>query len=91
MGDLGPCGPGSEIYYDHGPEHSTPNFTPKQGQDLLDDELRYIEIWNLVFMQYNRKSDGSLENLKSTHVDTGLGLERIVATLNKLDDHYDHL
>ena len=82
MGETGPCGPCSEIHYYVGDDINS------QNKDGVNSDEEYRELWNLVFMQYNRKSDGSLENLKSTHVDTGLGLERIVATLNKLDDHY---
>ena len=82
MGETGPCGPCSEIHYYIGDDITT------QNQKGVNVEPDYRELWNLVFIQYNRKSDKSLENLSSKHVDTGLGLERMVATLNNLDDHY---
>ena len=82
MGETGPCGPCSEIHYYIGDDIT------KQNQKGVNVEPDYRELWNLVFIQYNRKSDKSLENLSSKHVDTGLGLERMVATLNNLDDHY---
>ena len=82
MGETGPCGPCSEIHYYIGDDIT------KQNQNGVNVEPDYRELWNLVFIQYNRKSDKSLENLSSKHVDTGLGLERMVATLNNLDDHY---
>jgi len=82
MGETGPCGPCSEIHYYIG------NDIEKQDQKGVNVEPEYRELWNLVFIQYNRKSDKSLENLSSKHVDTGLGLERMVATLNNMDDHY---
>ena len=82
MGETGPCGPCSEIHYYIGDDIA------KQNQKGVNAEADYRELWNLVFIQYNRKSDKSLENLSSKHVDTGLGLERMVATLNNLDDHY---
>ena len=73
MGDTGPCGPSSEIFFDHGPE--VPGGPPGSPDDDLD---RYIEIWNLVFMQYNRDSAGELHPLPAPSVDTGMGLERIL-------------
>ena len=76
MGDTGPCGPCSEIYYDHGPEIE--GSPPAIGSDPGD---RFIEIWNLVFAQFDRSQDGSLSPLPSPCVDTGLGLERMVAVL----------
>ena len=76
MGDTGPCGPCSEIYYDHGPEIE--GSPPAIGSDPGD---RFIEIWNLVFTQFDRSQDGSLSPLPSPCVDTGLGLERMVAVL----------
>ncbi len=84
MGDTGPCGPCTEIFYDHG-EHiwGGPPGTPEEDGD------RYIEIWNLVFMQYNRHSDGTLENLPKPSVDTGMGLERIAAILQNGKSNYD--
>ena len=76
MGDTGPCGPCSEIYYDHGPEIE--GSPPAIGSDPGD---RFVEIWNLVFAQFDRSQDGSLSPLPSPCVDTGLGLERMVAVL----------
>ncbi|WP_435237924.1 alanine--tRNA ligase [Psychromonas sp. PT13] len=84
MGDTGPCGPCSEIFYDHG-EHiwGGPPGTPEEDGD------RYIEIWNLVFMQFNRHADGKMENLPKPSVDTGMGLERISAILQNGHSNYD--
>src|SRR5690554_6475919 len=76
MGDTGPCGPCSEIFYDHGPE--VPGGPPGSPDD---DGDRYIEIWNLVFMQFNRAADGSMTKLPKPSVDTGMGLERIAAVM----------
>ncbi|MAT91203.1 MAG: alanine--tRNA ligase [Halioglobus sp.] len=84
MGDTGPCGPCSEIFYDHG-EH-VPGGPPGSDDDDLD---RYIEIWNLVFMQYNRGADGSMEPLPRPSVDTGMGLERIAAVLQGVHSNYE--
>ncbi len=84
MGDVGPCGPCSEIFYDHGEGVAGgPPGSPEQEGD------RYIEIWNLVFMQYDRGSDGSLTPLPKPSVDTGLGLERIAAVLQGVHNNYD--
>ena len=84
MGDTGPCGPCSEIFYDHGPEVAGgPPGTPEEDGD------RYIEIWNLVFMQYDRAADGTLTPLPNPCVDTGMGLERIAAVLQGVHDNYD--
>jgi len=84
MGDTGPCGPCSEIFYDHG-EHISggPPGTPEEDGD------RFIEIWNLVFMQFDRQQDGTLVPLKSTGVDTGMGLERLAAVLQNENNNYD--
>ena len=84
MGDTGPCGPCSEIFYDHG-EHIAggPPGTPEEDGD------RFIEIWNLVFMQFERQQDGTLVPLKSTGVDTGMGLERLAAVLQHENNIYD--
>ncbi|GLS82799.1 alanine--tRNA ligase [Paraferrimonas haliotis] len=84
MGDTGPCGPCTEIFYDHG-EHiwGGPPGTPEEDGD------RYIEIWNLVFMQFNRQSDGSMEPLPKPSVDTGMGLERIAAILQGVHSNYE--
>ena len=84
MGDTGPCGPCSEIFYDHGPGiEGGPPGTPEQDGD------RYIEIWNLVFMQYNRDAQGNMEPLPRPSVDTGMGLERLAAILQKVHNNYD--
>ncbi len=83
MGDTGPCGPCSEIFYDHGPDiEGGPPGTPEEDGD------RYIEIWNLVFMQYDRSADGTLTPLPKPSVDTGMGLERIAAVLQNLHNNY---
>jgi alanyl-tRNA synthetase len=84
MGDTGPCGPCTEIFYDHGEEiEGGPPGTPEEDGD------RYIEIWNLVFMQYNRTADGELHNLPAPSVDTGMGLERLAAILQGVHNNYD--
>ncbi|GGW73898.1 alanine--tRNA ligase [Alteromonas halophila] len=84
MGDTGPCGPCSEIFYDHG-EHiwGGPPGTPEEDGD------RFIEIWNLVFMQYNKQADGSMEALPQKSIDTGMGLERIAAILQDVHSNYE--
>ncbi|MDZ7784611.1 MAG: alanine--tRNA ligase [Halioglobus sp.] len=84
MGDTGPCGPCSEIFYDHG--ESVPGGPPGSAEDDLD---RYVEIWNLVFMQYNRDAKGNLEPLPKPSVDTGMGLERIAAVLQGVHSNYE--
>ncbi|GAB1268254.1 alanine--tRNA ligase [Aurantivibrio infirmus] len=84
MGDTGPCGPCSEIFYDHGED--VPGGPPGSENDDLD---RYIEIWNLVFMQYERQSDGSLKDLPKPSVDTGMGLERIAAVMQGVHSNYE--
>ncbi|WP_455217462.1 alanine--tRNA ligase [Kaarinaea lacus] len=84
MGDTGPCGPCSEIFYDHGPGVAGgPPGTPEEDGD------RYIEIWNLVFMQYDRDADGNLNPLPKPSVDTGMGLERLAAVLQGVHNNYD--
>ena len=84
MGDTGPCGPCTEIFYDHG-EHipGGPPGTPDEDGD------RYIEIWNLVFMQYDRSADGTLTPLPKPSVDTGMGLERIAAVMQGVHSNYE--
>ncbi|MEQ9738029.1 MAG: alanine--tRNA ligase-related protein, partial [Algiphilus sp.] len=84
MGDTGPCGPCSEIFYDHGPDVAGgPPGTPEEDGD------RFIEIWNLVFMQYDRAADGTLTELPAPSVDTGMGLERLAAVLQGVHSNYD--
>jgi alanyl-tRNA synthetase len=84
MGDTGPCGPCSEIFYDHGPDvWGGPPGTPEEEGD------RYIEIWNLVFMQYNRDADGELTPLPKPSVDTGMGLERLAAVMQHVHSNYE--
>lgn len=88
MGEFGPCGPCSEIFYDHGESYATPNFVPKADQDILDDELRYVEIWNLVFMQYEKTPEGQ-KSLPHPCIDTGAGLERLCALMQGKYWNYD--
>ncbi len=84
MGDTGPCGPCTEIFYDHGPEvDGGPPGTPEEDGD------RYVEIWNLVFMQYDRDTDGTLTPLPKQSVDTGMGLERIAAVMQGVHSNYE--
>lgn len=84
MGDTGPCGPCTEIFYDHG-DHiwGGPPGSPEEDGD------RYIEIWNIVFMQFNRQADGTMAPLPKPSVDTGMGLERIAAVLQHVNSNYD--
>ena len=84
MGDTGPCGPSSEIFYDHGPD--IPGGPPGSVDDELD---RYVEIWNLVFTQFERSADGTLTRLLKPCVDTGMGLERLTAVLNGVHNNFD--
>ncbi|EOV8836525.1 alanine--tRNA ligase [Cronobacter dublinensis] len=84
MGDTGPCGPCTEIFYDHGYHiWGGPPGTPEEDGD------RYIEIWNIVFMQFNRQADGTMESLPKPSVDTGMGLERIAAVLQHVNSNYE--
>ena len=84
MGDTGPCGPCSEIFYDHGPD--VPGGPP--GSADADGD-RYVEIWNLVFMQYDQQADGTRKPLPKPSIDTGMGLERIAAVLQGVHDNYE--
>jgi len=84
MGDTGPCGPCSEIFYDHGPD--VPGGPPGSEEDDLD---RYIEIWNLVFMQFEQTADGARTPLPKPSVDTGMGLERIAAVMQHVQSNYE--
>jgi alanyl-tRNA synthetase len=84
MGETGPCGPCSEIFYDHGPEVAGgPPGSPDEDGD------RYVEIWNLVFMQYDRDAAGELKSLPRPSVDTGMGLERLAAVMQGVHSNYD--
>ncbi len=84
MGDIGPCGPCSEVFYDHGPEVAGgPPGSPDENGD------RFIEIWNLVFMQFNRDADGNMSRLPKPSVDTGMGLERAAAVLQGVHSNYE--
>jgi alanyl-tRNA synthetase len=89
MGDVGPCGPTSEIHWDWGPEACTcgePNCSV-----LLDNDCdRWLEVWNLVFMQFNQDEDGTRTPLPKPGVDTGMGLERVVSAVQRTPDNYDH-
>jgi alanyl-tRNA synthetase len=84
MGDTGPCGPSSEIFWDNGPE-----FGPDGGPANPEAAERYVELWNLVFPQYNRGPDGELSDLPNKNIDTGAGLERIMAALAGSHSLYD--
>jgi alanyl-tRNA synthetase len=86
MGDTGPCGPCSEIFYDFGQEASD---DPRIDTPFPNDEQRYVEIWNLVFMQFDRASDGSLTALPKPSIDTGMGLERIACVLQGKLSNFD--
>ena len=89
MGETGPCGPCSEIHLDRGPEACDMKGQPGHICQVNGDCARYIELWNLVFIQYNRNEDRSLSELPSKHVDTGMGLERITAVLQNVLSNYD--
>ena len=84
MGDTGPCGPCSEIFFDHGPDvEGGPPGSPDEDGD------RYVEVWNLVFMQFDRSADGEMKPLPKPSVDTGMGLERIAAVMQQVHSNYD--
>ncbi|MEQ8236789.1 MAG: alanine--tRNA ligase, partial [Syntrophomonadaceae bacterium] len=86
MGDTGPCGPCSEILYDRGPEYSCGH--PQCGIGVCDCD-RWLEIWNLVFMQYNRDESGTMNPLPRPSIDTGMGLERLTSVLQKVDSNFE--
>jgi alanyl-tRNA synthetase len=88
MGDTGPCGPCSEIFYDHDPDGSKGIAGGPPGSPDEDGD-RWIEIWNLVFMQFDRAADGSLSKLPAPSVDTGMGLERVAAVMQGVHNNYD--
>jgi len=88
MGETGPCGPCSEIHYDRGPEFCD-NRTPGHRCGVNSGCARYIELWNLVFIQYNRDEQGRLSPLPAKHVDTGAGFERVVSVLQNKSSNYD--
>ena len=83
MGDTGPCGPCSEIFYDYGPDYE--GMPPGKG----DTGERYVEIWNLVFMEFNRDSTGKLHPLPNKCVDTGMGLERVCSVLQGVGSNFE--
>ncbi len=89
MGETGPCGPCSEIHIDLGSERCDKAHIPGHVCGVNQGCARYIELWNLVFIQYNRKADGTLEELPAKHVDTGMGFERIVSVLQNERSNYD--
>jgi alanyl-tRNA synthetase len=88
MGEFGPCGPCSEIFFDHGEEYTDHNLVRQDPKDLLEDEKRYVEIWNLVFMQYEKTPEGKF-SLPKPSIDTGAGLERVTAALQGCYNNYN--
>ncbi|MBL7064521.1 MAG: alanine--tRNA ligase [Anaerolineae bacterium] len=88
MADIGPCGPCSEIHYDKGPQACNRQGEPGHVCQVNGDCERFVELWNLVFIQYNKDADGTLRPLPAKHVDTGAGFERLVAVLQGLDSNY---
>ena len=88
MGEYGPCGPCSEIFFDHGEEYTDKNLVRQNPNDLLEDELRYVEIWNLVFMQFEKTPEGKF-SLPKPSIDTGAGLERVAAALQGCYNNYN--
>jgi alanyl-tRNA synthetase len=89
MGETGPCGPCSEIHYDLGDEATREATYADPVKGVNGENARYRELWNLVFIQYNREKDGSLKPLPSKHVDTGMGFERIVGVIQGVESNYD--
>ena len=89
MGETGPCGPNSEIHYDLGPERCNRKDDPGHVCEVNGDCSRFVEIWNLVFIQYDRGADGALTPLPSRHVDTGMGFERMLSILQGVDTNYE--
>ncbi|HEY0914125.1 MAG TPA: alanine--tRNA ligase-related protein, partial [Solimonas sp.] len=87
MGDTGPCGPCTEIFYDHDPDGSKGIWGGPPGSPEEDGD-RWIEIWNLVFMQFERSADGTMTKLPAPSVDTGMGLERVAALMQGTNDNY---
>lgn len=89
MGPVGPCGPCSEVHYDRGPDFCNLKGDPEHVCRVNGDCTRYLEIWNLVFIQYDRDADGVLEELPAKHIDTGLGLERVTAISQEVYANYE--
>ena len=88
MGEFGPCGPCSEIFFDHGEEYTDKDLVRVDPKDLLEDEKRYVEIWNLVFMQFEKTPEGKF-SLPKPSIDTGAGLERVAAALQGCYNNYN--
>lgn len=88
MGEFGPCGPCSEIFFDHGEQYTDKDLVRQDPNDLLEDEKRYVEIWNLVFMQFEKTPEGKF-SLPKPSIDTGAGLERVAAALQGCYNNYN--